>query len=73
MLSIILCRRMLRTGYNEKKLWTRSFVTCSIKSRRQITYREEVLSHILTRTLIYPAIGIRVIFLIYIFYLHKIL
>ncbi|XP_043591232.1 iron-sulfur clusters transporter ABCB7, mitochondrial-like isoform X5 [Bombus pyrosoma] len=59
MLSIILCRCMLRTGYNEKKLWIRSFVTCSIKSRRQITYREEVLSHILTRTLIYPAIGIR--------------
>ena len=68
MFSIILCHRMLRIGYNEKKLWNKSFITYSIKSRRQIIYHEGVLSYTLTRNPTYSAFGIRVIFLIYILF-----
>ncbi|KAK9305427.1 hypothetical protein QLX08_003553 [Tetragonisca angustula] len=59
MFSIILCHRTLRIGYNEKKLWNRSFITYSIKSRRQIIYHEGVLSYTLTRNPTYSAFGIR--------------
>ncbi|XP_017876686.1 ATP-binding cassette sub-family B member 7, mitochondrial isoform X1 [Ceratina calcarata] len=59
MLSIILCRRVPRIGYNEKKLWIKPFTTYTIKSRRQIIYCEGVLSRTSTFRAIYPAFGIR--------------
>ncbi|XP_043784144.1 iron-sulfur clusters transporter ABCB7, mitochondrial isoform X1 [Apis laboriosa] len=59
MLSIILCRRMLRIGYNEKKYWTKSFMMCSIKSRKQIIYYEGIFSHTSIRNPIYSTFGIR--------------
>lgn len=61
MLSIILCRRMLRIGYNEKKYWTKSFMMCSIKSRKQIIYYEGIFSHTSICNPIYSTFGIRVI------------
>lgn len=61
MLSIILCRRMLRIGCNEKKYWTKSFMMYSIKSRKQIIYCEGIFSHTSIRNPIYSTFGIRVI------------
>ncbi|CAL7943275.1 unnamed protein product [Xylocopa violacea] len=59
MLSIVICRRLLRLGNNEKKLWAKSFTTYSIKSRKQIIYFEGVFSHAYALKPIYPATAIR--------------
>ena len=59
MLSIILCRRLPRVGYNEKRVWIRSFTTRSFKSRRQIICYEGGFSRISARNPIYTAFGVR--------------
>ncbi|XP_029039998.1 iron-sulfur clusters transporter ABCB7, mitochondrial isoform X1 [Osmia bicornis bicornis] len=58
MLSIVLCRRLLQTGYNQRKPWIKSFTVCAIKSRRQIC-SEWFFSNTSIHNPLYPALGLR--------------
>ncbi|XP_043255577.1 iron-sulfur clusters transporter ABCB7, mitochondrial isoform X2 [Colletes gigas] len=59
MLSIILCRRLQRFGSNERKLWIKSFTTCSLKPRRQIIYSEGSFFYVPTSNPMLLTSGIR--------------
>ncbi|XP_031843782.1 ATP binding cassette subfamily B member 7 [Nomia melanderi] len=59
MLSIILCRRLQLVGHNKKKLWTKSFTTCSFKSRRQIIHSEGGLLRVATFNPMFSTHGVR--------------
>lgn len=71
MLSIVLCRRLLQTGYNQRKLWIKSFTVCAIKSRRQIC-SEWLFSNTSIHNPLCPALGLRVIFS-NLYYLYKVM
>ncbi|XP_034190012.1 ATP binding cassette subfamily B member 7 isoform X1 [Osmia lignaria lignaria] len=58
MLSIVLCRRLLQSGYNQRKPWIKSFTVCAIKSRRQIC-SEWFFSNTSIHNPLYPALGLR--------------